>query len=321
MTGTDFPAIGPTPIESAPRLAERIGLGDIRIKRDDLIGFAGGGTKCRKLAGIAAKIRAAGADTLLLSGGATSNQARLVAALAARLGCACEVFLDAGELAPASCFARLLGASVHAMPDATPWTLNAALRARLRALGAEGRRAFVVPAASADDLACYAAAVGEIASVPPRAVSRAVIVIAAGSGATTAGLLLGIDRALPDARVVAVSVDRAAAELATTVARLIATATGADPDGADIARMTARLAIDERFRGNAYESPPAAAGEAVELAARAEGLLLEPVYTGRALAALCALAGDGGIASSERVVFWHTGGVPYLAAALDAKRP
>ncbi|MGA9829260.1 MAG: pyridoxal-phosphate dependent enzyme, partial [Rhodanobacteraceae bacterium] len=297
------------------------GIARMWIKRDDVIAFAGGGTKCRKFPGLIDRLRATPADTLLLSGGATSNQARLMAAVAAIAGYACEVFLDSPDDAPAAHFVRLFGGTVHALPGASRWTLNAAIRARLRELGAAGKSPVVVPAASPDDLACYEAAIGELAAGEFDSPHNTLIVTAAGSGATSAGFLLGLDRVFPNARLLAVSVDRPARELRVVITRLLATALGVSVDGDDVTRIVSRLSVDDGFVGSGYGMPSAASLDAVALAARSEGLLLEPVYTGKALAALAAMARGSRIGRSDSVVFWHTGGVPYLGTSLAQSSP
>ncbi|HJT98531.1 MAG TPA: pyridoxal-phosphate dependent enzyme [Rhodanobacteraceae bacterium] len=315
MSDDVFAGCSGSPLHDAPRLAAALGIARVALKRDDLLAFAGGGTKCRKLAGLDRRLGTS-ADTLLLSGGCTSNQVRIIAALARATGRACEIFLNAPDDAPAADFARLFGAKVHALPDADSWALNAAIRSRLKALMSEGRRAVVVPAAAAADLAVYDAAIGEIA-VDFADVET--LVVAAGSGATSAGFLLGLDRHLPDTRLIAVSVDRPAAELRTVIERLIVGA-GIAADGADLPRIMQRLAIDDRFIGAGYGKPSEASLQATSLAAASEGVLMEPVYTGKALAALTAIAAEGGIARDARVIFWHTGGVPYLAGTLAGMR-
>ncbi|MGA9421297.1 MAG: pyridoxal-phosphate dependent enzyme [Rhodanobacteraceae bacterium] len=316
MSDSLFSALSASPLQSAPQLAAHFGMDRMWIKRDDLIAFAGGGTKCRKFPGLIDRLQATPVDTLLLSGGATSNQARLMAALAATTGYSCEVFLDSPDDAPAAHFVRLFGGTVHALPGASRWTLNAAIRARLRELGAAGKSPVVVPAASPDDLACYEAAIGELVAGEFDLPRNTLFVTAAGSGATSSGFLLGLDRFFPDASLLAVSVDRPAHELRIVITRLLATALGVSPDGDDVARLVSRLTVDDGFIGGGYGMPSAASLEAVALAARSEGLLLEPVYTGKALAALVAMAQGGRIGRDDSVVFWHTGGVPYLAASL-----
>ncbi|MEP7041518.1 MAG: pyridoxal-phosphate dependent enzyme [Dokdonella sp.] len=322
LSSLNFGTQPPSPLHPARQLAASLGVTELWVKRDDLIGFAGGGTKCRKLAGLIERLRATGADTFLFSGGAMSNQVRIIAALAAVSGYACEVFIDAAEDAPAAHFARFFGARIHALANATHWSLNAAIRGRIRELAAAGKRAVVIPAASPEDLAAYAQAIGELAAQGlPASPRRTLIVTAAGSGATSAGFLLGLDRHFQNARLLAVSADRQSSELRTIVTRLLASATGADPEGDEIVRLLARLDVDDSAIGGGYGTRTVEADEAIALAARTEGLLMEPVYTGKALAALCAMSRDGRIDRNDRIVFWHTGGVPYLASALAQPLP
>ena len=289
-------ATWPTPLEPAPRLAAAIGLDpdDLWIKRDDLAGLGGGGNKVRKLEWTCAAALADGADTLVTSGAPQSNHARLTAAAGARLGLDVTLVLDGRP--PAGPTGNLLldalfGAAVR-------WGTDVAAVAA--SLAEAGRRPYVIPFGGSSVLAArgYEEAGRELLAQAP---DVATVVVALGSGGTAAGLIT----ALGTARVLAVHTGavpdprRSLAELAVP------------PEGL-------RLRLDQVGAGYAQLTDDVRA--ALLLAARCEGLALDPVYTGRALAGLVAAVRDGQIRRGERTVLLHSGGLPGLfghAAATD----
>ncbi|SHF66894.1 pyridoxal-phosphate dependent enzyme [Geodermatophilus nigrescens] len=288
----------PTPLHPAPRLSAALGLapGDLVVKRDDLTDL-GGGNKVRKLEHLAAEAVAAGATVLVTSGGVQSNHARMTAAAAARLGLRAVLVLGGepsaqrpGNLA----LDAALGARVVVVPD------PAAVEERVAAVAAELRAGGEVPAvlplggSSATGARGYLACAAELEEQAPGARH---VVVAVGSGGTMAGLVagLGADRVL--------GVDTGAVpDPAERVAGLV-TAIGGSAQGL-------RLRRDQV--GDGYGARTDAAVTALRTAARTEGLLLDPVYTAKALAGLAAAVADGSIRRGERTVFVHTGGLPGL---------
>lgn len=302
-------ATWPTPLEPAPRLAVALGLRpeDLMIKRDDLAGPAGGGNKIRKLERTCAEALAAGADVLVTSGAPQSNHARLTAAAAARLGLGATLVLE-GDAPDADrgnlLLDRLLGANVVWAGEVGPDGLAAAVAAAADRLREQGRRPHVVPFGGSSPLAAQAY-VDAAAEVEEQWPGLDHLVVALGSGGTTAGLVAGLGAG----RVLAVHTG-AVADPGATVRGLL--------DGMGVAAGTLRLRLDQVGAGYAQLTEPVVA--ALRLAARTEGLVLDPTYTGRALAGLVAAVGEGEVRPGERVVFLHSGGLPGLFGHPDAAR-
>lgn len=308
----------PTPLERAPRLGAACGLESLWVKRDDATGLATGGNKARKLEFLLADARARGADTLLTVGGVQSNHARMTAAAACRLGMSCELFLDGEE--PAEHQGNLLlddlfGAAVTFLPGASLGALNDVMAERAAALAEQGRVAYVIPVGGSTGLGAlgYVAAVRELAAqAATERIDVGAIVVAVGSTGTLAGLALGARLFLPDAAVVGVSVSSPTARCRSKGARIAGEA--AERLGLDLRLAPEELHVTDAFLGPGYGVPTPEAEAAIRLAARCEGLILDPVYTGKAFAGLCALAAAGKLPRDRAVVFWHTGGIPALFA-------
>ncbi|MGW7402584.1 D-cysteine desulfhydrase family protein [Streptomyces sp. NPDC054833] len=294
----------PTPVEPAPRLAAALGLGpdDLWIKRDDLTGLGGGGNKIRKLEWTLGAALAEGADTLVTTGAPQSNHARLTAAAGARLGLDVVLVLRgtpgvsrSGNLALDGLFgARLVWAG-----DVDRAGLDARAAEVCERLRKNGSRPALVPFGGSSALGArgYVRCGEELRRQVP---DPRTVVVALGSGGTMAGLVaslgtetvLGVDvGALPDP---AAAVTEFAAPLTTEAVT---------PD---------RLRVRRDQVGDGYATLTAPAAEALRLAARTEGLVLDPVYTSRALAGLTAAVRDGDIRPGKRTVFVHTGGLPGL---------
>ncbi|AGZ44834.1 D-cysteine desulfhydrase [Actinoplanes friuliensis DSM 7358] len=273
----------PTPLEAAPRLATALALDELWIKRDDLTGLGGGGNKVRKLQYTCAQALAAGATTLVTTGAPQSNHARLTAAAAARLGLECVLVLAGHppETARGNLILdRLAGARVVWAGDEATADVAAA------------QDGFVIPfgGTSAFSALGYVDCARELAVQLP---DLDTVVVAVGSGGTMAGLVavlgpgrvFGVDTgALPDPR--------------SVVAGLL--------DGMGVPVEPGDLQIDGMHVGAGYATLTDPVRSALELAARTEGLFLDPTYTGRALAGLRANPPDG------KVVFLHSGGLPGL---------
>ena len=310
-----------TPVEELPRLGERLGIA-LRVKRDDLTGIAFGGNKVRKLEFYLGEALRQGADTLLITGAVQSNFVRVMTACAARLGMQCHVQLE--ERVPGQdalyhtsgnvLLDDLLGASRHAYPTGED---EAGADRRVQEIAADlarqGRRPYVVPLApshpplgSLGYLACAAELMDQ------GALDVDQVVLGSGSGLTHSGLLFGLRALGWQGRVVGICVRRAAAPQAERLAghceRLAALLQVPSP----VVRSDIEVHDDVLEPG--YGQLNEAVAEAIRLAARLEGLLVDPVYTARALAGLIACAGDGRIAPGSRTLFLHTGGLPALFA-------
>lgn len=298
----------PTPLEPAPRLSAALGLDpdDLWIKHDDLTGLGGGGNKVRKLEWTAGTALAEGADVLITSGAAQSNHARLTAAAGARLGVDVVLVLT-GSPVPLGNIAldRLLGATIRWCGDASEDELAAHVREVADELAGQGRQPAVIPFGGSNVLGAtgYRDGGDELLRQDP---DLQQVVVAVGSGGTMAGLVaaLGAKRVL--------GVDTGAMpEPSSAIARMVAGLTGLPEDAS-------ALRIDRTLLGPGYGSVTDAVLGAMHLAARTEGLVLDPTYTARAMAGLIDAAHRGDLVRGSRIVFWHTGGLPGLLGHADA---
>jgi D-cysteine desulfhydrase family pyridoxal phosphate-dependent enzyme len=311
----------PTPLEPLERLSQHLDGPRIFVKRDDATGLALGGNKVRKLEFLLAEARRAGADTLVTVGGLQSNHARQTAAAAARLGLACELILPRYVDWPDPVYAtsgnvllnRLLGARMHVLPEATlePNRLEQILADIQR----RGGRPFYIPIGGSTPVGAlgYVNAIAELLpQLDQLGVSDAEFCVATGSAGTHAGIVVGLAAAGRANRVtgVAVSGDAPQKEL---LVRELAAAT-AEILGLAIANWQDRVRVLDAYVGPGYGLPTPSMVEAIQLVARLEGLLLDPVYTGKAMAGLLDLIRRSEINRGAAVVFWHTGGTPALFA-------
>lgn len=312
----------PTPLEEMPRLRAALqaesgsrAVPRLLLKRDDQTGLAAGGNKTRKLELLLGQAQASGADTLLTAGAPQSNHCRQTAAAAARVGMRCVLVL--GGAAPRLeggnlLLDRLLGAAIVWAGDRDR---VAVLHETAEMERAAGRRPFVIPygGSNAVGAAGYAAAFRELhGQLQARAVTVDAVVFATSSGGTQAGLAVGARSVSFDGRLIGISIDKTAAEFRPALAEL-ATQTAAllgvkPPFG------PADFDVDDNYLGDGYGIVGPAEQEAIRLLARTEGILLDPVYTGRAMAGLLDLIRKGQFGGDQTVVFWHTGGLPALFA-------
>jgi 1-aminocyclopropane-1-carboxylate deaminase/D-cysteine desulfhydrase-like pyridoxal-dependent ACC family enzyme len=313
-------AVLPTPLVAAPRLAEALGTGPLLVKRDDLTGFAFGGNKARLLEFLVAAATADGADTLLTGGAAGSNFCAAAAAAARRAGLGCELVIAgrAGPPGPALALARSWGAAVRWTGVPERDSVDATLPVVARELAAAGRRPYPIPRGGATGLGAvgYALAAAELhAQLDGLGLDDVTVLVPTGSGGTLAGLVAGhvlLGRPWTLLGASASRPPQAAARqvlgLARDCLRLLGAGTeagteaGAEPGPADVTVADAR--------GPGHGLPSADGQAAAEQAMRTEGLMLDPVYTAKALA----------LAPKNRpVIFWHTGGVlDAVAAAQEA---
>jgi D-cysteine desulfhydrase family pyridoxal phosphate-dependent enzyme len=308
----------PTPLEPAPRLGAAIGLPRLWVKRDDNTGLALGGNKARKLEYLMAEAREQRADLVMTTGGIQSNHARMTAAAARRLGMGSVLFLC--EPAPDRTqgnllLDRLLGAEIRFLPDLSLGEMNREMAAAAEGFRAEGRRPYIIPVGGSTALGClgYVRAVRELAEQLDAAGERLdAMTVAVGSTGTFAGILLGRDLFLPDTRVYGISVAPPAAVGARRCAAIAAEAAGLI--GAAVREGIESPPVYDDWLGPAYGVPTPEGLEVIRTAARTEGLLLDPVYTGKALAGTRGLAERGALKPEETVLFWHTGGAPALFA-------
>jgi D-cysteine desulfhydrase len=300
--------ISPTPVQPMDRLGAALGLpaGRLWVKRDDLTGLAGGGNKVRKLEHLCADALAQGCDLLVTGGGEQSNHVRMTAAAANRLGLDCTIVL-AGDAVPVPTgnivIDHLLAPEIVWAGPIGYYALERRMEEEADRHRADGRRPYLIPVGGASPIGelGYVVAALELREQLP---DVSLVVTGDGSGGTHAGLaaglgsldmVLGVDAGTrPDLDEVIPAKAMEAAALA-----------GIDPPGGAV------IVDHDRF-GAGYGAPTDACREALDLAARLEGLILDPVYTGKALAGLVAAVREGRVPSDGRLVFLHTGGLPAL---------
>jgi D-cysteine desulfhydrase family pyridoxal phosphate-dependent enzyme len=303
----------PTPLEPLPRLTAQLGGPELWIKRDDQTGLATGGNKARKLEYLVADALAQGADTLITAGAAQSNHARQTAAAAAKFGLA-RVLVLRGEEPPQVLgnllLDRLLGAEVRWAGDLP---LPEAMTQVAEELRAAGRCPYVVPYGGSNAVGAsgYVAAMEELlAQCAERDKRFDQVVLASSSGGTQAGMMVGARALGYEGCILGISVDPRAESLRHSLAGL-ATAT-ADRMGLGLTYVPEDFAVNDDYLGGGYGVVGELEREAIRTMARAEGILLDPVYTGRAFGGLLDLIRRGVFAPGERVLFWHTGGTAGL---------
>ena len=308
----------PTPIEELPRLTAQLNGPRLLVKRDDQTGLAFGGNKTRKLEFLVAEALAQGAKTLITGGALQSNHCRQTAAAAARFGLDCVLVLN-GEL-PDQPSANLLldqlfGAELVTIPDRA--LRDQTLQQTFDNAVAEGRKPYLVTygGSSATGALGYAVAMKEFMD---QNIHVDWIVFGTSSGGTHAGLVLGQRVFGYPGKVLGISIDEPEDWLKTRVSTLAAEASEKLGERIDFTR-TDVLANEEYCRAG-YGVLTDVEREAVRMFAKYEGLLLDPVYTGRAAAGMLDLIRNGYFKKEETILFWHTGGQPALFAEKYANR-
>lgn len=305
----------PTPLEELPRLTRALGGPRLLIKRDDQTGLATGGNKTRKLEFAVADAMDQGADTLITMGGVQSNHTRQTAAAAARCGLRCVVVLRGH--APAVwngnlLLDHLLGAQVVFSGNRTREAVAEDVASQARAAGS---RPYLIPvgASNAVGAAGFVAALEELdTQAKERALRVDRVVFASSSFGTQAGLCVGAKAVGFRGQLAAIAIDSRRDELQAGVAA-IATAT-IRRLGWEMAFAPAEVVAYDGYLGAGYAVMGEPEREAISLVARSEGILLDPVYTGRAMAGLIDLIRTGAFGKDETIVFWHTGGAAALFA-------
>jgi 1-aminocyclopropane-1-carboxylate deaminase/D-cysteine desulfhydrase-like pyridoxal-dependent ACC family enzyme len=302
----------PSPLQALPRFCAALGgRTEIWIKREDLLPLAFGGNKLRNLEFLVGAALAEGADTLITSGRRWSNHVRLTAAAGARAGLAVHAIVSGPRLdrpGPGVRLAEAFGATVDQLATTDRGEREAKVAKVVADVTAAGGRPYVIEIGGTGAVGAYGqllAAQELEAQADEIGLGIDRIVLATATGGTQAGLLAGVR---PATKVTGIVVARTADELRPVIGRTAAEL-GAPVDAGDID-------LDERFIGAGYGRPTEAAQEAADLLARTEAILVDPIYTAKALAGLI-----GGVRSgawdTERIVFWHAGGLPGLFEPLD----
>jgi D-cysteine desulfhydrase len=315
---------GETPLEKAPRLTEALGGPDIYIKRDDLLGLAAGGNKTRKLEFLVADAIAQGADTLITCGAVQSNHCRLTLAAAVKEGLACRLVLE--ERVPGAYDPEATGNNfLFNLMGVERVTVIPSGSDMMKAMGevadevkAEGRHAYVIPVGGSNPIGAtgYVACAQEImAQTFEQGINIDYVVCASGSAGTHAGLVTGLYGCNMNVPVLGINVSRKKQdqeELVYDLVRRTAQHVGLNHE---IPRE-AVTCFDE-YVGPGYSLPTPEMAEAVRLVARTEGILLDPVYTGKTMAGLIDLVRKGFFNKDDTVLFVHTGGSPALYVYQD----
>jgi D-cysteine desulfhydrase family pyridoxal phosphate-dependent enzyme len=308
----------PTPIDRLERLSKHLGGPDIWIKRDDQTGLATGGNKTRKLEFLLADALALGADHLVTTGAPQSNHCRQTAAAAARFGLGCSLILRGHK--PPSITGNLL--LDHLLGAHLYWTDGGDCNAMIAKVGTDlkaiGRRPYTIPLGGSNVIGAtsYVLAMQELlVQLEAERLNIDFIVFASSSGGTQAGLVLGAQVYGFRGSVLGISVDHPAESLQTQVAAL-ATAT-ATHLGLGTLSVADLVNVNDDYLGEGYAQVGDTEREAIHLTAQLEGILLDPVYTGRAMGGLIDLIRWGAFTRRQRVLFWHTGGVASIPAFAD----
>jgi len=309
----------PTPLEPMPSLSKLLGGPTLWIKRDDCTGLAGGGNKARKLEFLLGDALEQGVDTIITQGATQSNHVRQTAAIAAKLGLACHALLedrtgsedvdynDNGNVL----LDRLLGCSLTKVPGGTD--MNAAMETLAEQLRRDGRKPYVIPGGGSNPIGALGyvnAALELLTQANDRNLRIDHIVHATGSTGTQAGLLTGLCAANSRIPVLGVGV-RAPRETQESTVFELATRTA---EHLRIPGVVTRQDVVANcdYIGQGYGIPTEGTLEAISLVARTEGILLDPVYTGKGMAGLIDLIRKGYFRDQDNVVFVHTGGAQAL---------
>jgi L-cysteate sulfo-lyase len=312
----------PTAIEPLPRLGSKLGGASLFVKRDDATGMGQGGNKVRALEFIIPDARRANADVLLTAGVVQSNSVRQVAAAAAKAGLGCHFGMITDRVGKTDpdyaktgniLLDHLYGATheiISIKDDRTDVLVKMADRFR-----SEGRRPYIVPYGCANRLGAigYLNAALEIAEqIAARELAITHLVHATGTGGTQAGLIVGFAALGLPIEVIGIDIDADPIGVKRRVTTLLREL--ADEVGLEAEALERKIIIEPRYSAGAYGQADGPTLEAISMAAGLEALTLDPVYSGKAFAALIGLSREGRFMDSDNVLFLHTGGTPALYA-------
>ena len=313
-----------SPLELAPRFSGALGGPAVYLKRDDILGFAHGGNKLRKLEFLMAEALAQGADTVITCGAVQSNHCRLTLAAAKREGLSCRLVLEeriAGSYKPNASgnnfLFQLLGVEKTVVVKGGA-DMMAEMRKVADEVAASGRKPYIIPGGASTPLGAlgYVACAEEIlAQLFDMELAIDQVIVASGSAGTHAGLVAGFNGNNSNIPVLGINVSRTK-DVQEELVYGLANKTAALAGVKNVIPRDAVLCNDE-YVGTGYSVPTAGMVEAVRLLARTEGILLDPVYTGKTMAGLVDLSRKGYFKKGQKVLFVHTGGSPALFAYMD----
>jgi L-cysteate sulfo-lyase len=299
----------PTPLEELPRLADSLGGPHLLIKRDDQTGLATGGNKTRALEFLVGDALARDADTLITAGSRQPNHARQTAAAAAKCGLRCHLVLRGQR--PSDMTGNLL--LDHVLDACIHWAGEQPLEREMQriseALRNARHRPYVVPYGGSNELGILGYAVGMeefAAQTASQGIEGDRIVVGSAFGGQQAGLVLGSKALGLDVEILGIATEKRRADAIPFMLRLAAAS--AQRLGLGLSFEEQDFQLREQYLGSGYATPGEADWEAIHVLATTEGILVDPVYSGRAMAGLIDLIRGGVIGSDETVCFWHTGG-------------
>ncbi|MBM7606320.1 D-cysteine desulfhydrase [Metabacillus crassostreae] len=318
----------PTPIEKLDHLSEALGGPTIYVKRDDLLGLTAGGNKTRKLEFIIADALAKGADTLITCGGIQSNHCRLTLAAAIKEKMKCILVLEENLVKSSTesdfngnyFLYHILGAeNIKVVSNGT--NLMEEMQHIAKEVEASGRKPYIIPVGGSTPIGAtgYAACANELlAQTFEQGINLNSVVCVSGSGGMHAGLVAGLYGTQSNIPVVGINVSRGKAEQEEKVYQLVKETSAhlgiQHPIAAD------EVSCFDEYVGEGYAIPTTEMVEAIQLFAKTEGLLLDPVYTGKAAAGLIDLIRKSYFKKGENILFVHSGGAPGLYANTEIFR-
>ena len=327
MLLSDFPRVTlahlPTPLEHLPRLSEHLGGPDIYVKRDDCTGLASGGNKTRKLEYSMAEALQQGADTIVTVGAVQSNHVRQTAAAACKLGFECEVLLEHRVVDPSEPYAnsgnvlldRIFGANLREYPGGTDF--DQAISAVADEVIANGGKPYIIPGGASNKVGALGyvnCAIELLDQIKDQELDIGHIVTATGSAGTQGGLIVGLKAMESDIPLLGIGVNAPKDAQEEKVYQLACET--AEYIGKPNCVVREDVVANCDYVGDGYGVPTDSMNEAVLMLARYEGLLFDPVYSGKGLAGMIDLIRNGTF-STGNIVFLHTGGSAALFAYVD----
>jgi L-cysteate sulfo-lyase len=329
MQLTDFPRVSlahlPTPLEHLPRLSEHLGGPDIYVKRDDCTGLASGGNKTRKLEYSMGEALQQGADTIVTVGAVQSNHVRQTAAAACKLGLKCEVLLEHRVAEPSETYSnsgnvfldRIFGANLREYPGGTDF--DAAMAEVTDEVRNGGGTPYVVPGGASNPvgaLGYVGCGIELLEQFEEQNLHIDHLVTATGSAGTHAGLAVGLRGSGSDLRILGIGVNAPQDVQEERVFNLAVEI--ADMVGEPGCVSREDIIADCNYIGPGYGEHTDSMNEAILMLARYEGLLFDPVYSGKALAGMIDHVRQGRFEKGQKIVFLHTGGSAGLFAYADS---